>query len=86
MLNMFVFDYQHNHKKDAKKKNLLAIDSSNWVESNLDVDDNISYTSVQKEVNISILHHMKENGMKKLFHINIEVKNTKVYALFDSDS
>lgn len=35
-----------NHKKDYKKMNLLAIDSNNQVESNSDVDENISYTSV----------------------------------------
>jgi hypothetical protein len=33
-----------NHKKDAKKKNLLAMDSSNLVERNSDVDENIVYT------------------------------------------
>jgi hypothetical protein len=53
-----------NHKKDAKKKNLLAMDSSNQVERNSDVDENISCTSVQKEVNLSSLHHKEEKEMK----------------------
>jgi hypothetical protein len=35
-----------NHKKDAKKKNLLGKDSRNQVERNSDVDENIVYTSV----------------------------------------
>jgi hypothetical protein len=46
-----------NHKKDAKKKNLLATDLSNHVESSFDVDEKIICTSMQKEVNLSILHH-----------------------------
>jgi len=35
-----------NHKKDRKKKNILATNSRNHVESRLDVDENIVYTSV----------------------------------------
>jgi hypothetical protein len=70
-----------NHKKDAKKKNLLATDSSNQVERNSDVDENIVCTSVQKEVNLSILHHQEEKEMTKLFHIKIQVKKTKIDAL-----
>jgi hypothetical protein len=34
----------------------------------------------------NILHHKEEKEMKKLFHIKIQVKNTKVDALFDSSS
>jgi hypothetical protein len=63
-----------NCKKDGKKRNLLDTYSSNQVEIKLDVDENISLTSVHKEVNMSILHHKEEKEMKKLFHI----KNTKV--------
>jgi hypothetical protein len=37
-------------------------------------------------VNLSSLHHKEEKEMNKLFHINIQVNNTKVYALFDSSS
>jgi hypothetical protein len=51
-----------------------------------DVDENIVCTSVQKEVNLSILHHQEEKEMTKLFHINIQVKKTKIDALFDSGS
>jgi hypothetical protein len=68
-----------NHKKDAKKKNLLATDSSNQVERSFDVDENI-VTQVQKEVNLSILHHQEEKEMTKLFHIKIQVKKTKIDA------
>jgi hypothetical protein len=49
------------------------------------VDKNIFYTYVNKEVNLSILHHQEEE-MTKLFHINIQVKKTKIDAMFDSDS
>ena len=52
-----------NHKKDEKKKNLLTKDSNNQIEIILDVDDNILCTSVQKEVNLSILHHQKDKEM-----------------------
>jgi hypothetical protein len=44
-------------KKDEKEKNLLAIDSINQVESSSDVDENIVYKFVQKEVNLSSLHY-----------------------------
>jgi hypothetical protein len=56
------------------------------VESILDVDGNSLCTSIQKEVNLSILHHQEEKDMTKLFHINIRVKNTKINSLFDSGS
>jgi hypothetical protein len=75
-----------NRKKDAKKKNLLAMDSSNQVESNSDVDEKIVCTSVQKEVNLSNLRHRKEKEMTKLFHIETQVKKTKIDALFDFGS
>jgi hypothetical protein len=70
------------HKKEAKKNNLLATDSSNQVERISNVDENIIYTSMQKEVNISILHHEEEKDMINLFHIKIQVKKTNIDALF----
>jgi hypothetical protein len=48
-----------NCKNDAKK-NLLAKDSSNLVGNNLNVDGNIVCTTIQKEVNLNILHHKEE--------------------------
>lgn len=38
-------------KKDKNKKNLMAMNSRNQVESSAAVDENIICTSVQKEVN-----------------------------------
>jgi hypothetical protein len=35
---------------------------------------------------LSRIHHKEDKEMKKLFHINIQVKNTKVYAQFDYGS
>jgi hypothetical protein len=75
-----------NHKKDAKKKNLLAMDLVNLVESNSNVDEKIVYTIVQKELNWSSLLRKEEKEMTKLFHIKILVKKTKVNALSDSCS
>jgi hypothetical protein len=75
-----------NHKKEVKKNNILAIDSSNRVESSSEVDDNIVYTTMQKEVNLSSLHHYEEKEMTKLFHIRIQVKKTNIDAMFDSGS
>ena len=72
--------------KDGKKKNLLATYSRNHIKSISDVDENIFYTSMQKEVNLSIFHHWEEKEMTKLFHIKIHVKKTKIYVLFDSGS
>ena len=75
-----------NKKKDNKKKNLMATDSSNQVERSSDVDEKIVCTSVQKEVNLSSLQQQEEKEMTKLFHIKIQVKKTKIDALFDSGS
>jgi hypothetical protein len=75
----------NNYKKDANKKKLLAMDSSNQVESSLDMDEKIVCTSMQKEVNMSIRHHKEEMEMTKIFHINIQVKKTKVDTLFNSN-
>ena len=49
-----------NHKKDAKKTNLLATDSRKDLKDNLDVDENLICTIVQNEVNPSILHPKEE--------------------------
>jgi hypothetical protein len=75
-----------NHKKDGKKKNLLSMDSINKVESISNVDENIVCTSLPKEVNFSILHHQEEKDITKIFHINIQVKKTKIDSLFKSSS
>jgi hypothetical protein len=75
-----------NRKKDAKKKNLLATNSSKQVESSSEVDEKIVCTSVQKEVNLRSLHHQKVKEMTKLFHIKTQVKKTKIDALFDFGS
>jgi hypothetical protein len=37
-------------------------------------------------VNLSILHHQEEKEMTNLFHIKIQVKKTKIGALFNSSS
>jgi len=51
---------QKNENKDNKKKNLMATDSRNQVESSLDMDERIVCTSVQKEVNLSSLQQYEE--------------------------
>jgi hypothetical protein len=50
------------------------------------VDEKIVNTFVQKEVNLSSPHHHEEKEMTKLFHIKIQVKKTKIDALFDYSS
>jgi hypothetical protein len=40
----------------------------------------------KRGVNLSSLHHQEEKEMTKLFHIKIQVKETKIGALFDSVS
>jgi hypothetical protein len=69
-----------------KNKNILATDSSNQVEISSDVDANIVCTYVQKEVNLSILHHQEEKEMTNLFHSKIHVKKTEIDAMFESGS
>jgi len=75
-----------NYKKDKKKKNLLATVSSNQVKIRSDVEENIVYTSMKKEVNLSILHHQEYKEITKLFHIKNRVKKTKIDDMFDSGS
>jgi hypothetical protein len=75
-----------NCKKEGNKNNLLAIDSGNQVEIRSDVDENIFYTFVKKEVNLSSLRHQEEKEMTKLLHINIQVNKTKIDAMFESGS
>jgi hypothetical protein len=58
-------------KKDAKKKNIIATYSRNQVERRYDMDENIVYTLMYKEVNLSILCRYDEKKMKKLFHVKI---------------
>jgi len=71
-----------NHKKDAKNKNMLAaMDSDNQAESSSDVNDNILCTIVQKEVNLSSLHHKEDKDITKLFCIKIQV-NKKKWMLY----
>ena len=41
---------------------------------------------MQKEVNLSSLHHKEEKEMTKFCHIKIHIKKTKVDALFNSGS
>lgn len=62
------------------------MDSFNLIECSMDVNEKTVYTSVQKELNMNILHSKEENEMTKLFQINTQVKNTTVDALFDFDS
>ena len=45
-----------NLTRDVKKKNLMAKYSSNQMENNSDMDENIFYTLRQKEVILGILH------------------------------
>jgi hypothetical protein len=35
---------------------------------------------------MSTLYHKEDKNMKKLFHINIQVKNTEAYSLLNSNS
>lgn len=63
---------------------MLVMDSGNHVERNSNIDKKIFYTTMKKEVSLSSLHPMEEKDMIKLFHIKIQVKETKVDALFNS--
>ena len=75
-----------NYKKDVRKNILLSKDPGNQVESNLDVDENIVFTTMQKEVNQSIPFQKYEKEMTKLFHIKVYVQKKKLDDLFDSSS
>jgi hypothetical protein len=41
---------------------------------------------VQKDINLSILHHKEDKEMTKLFYIKIQIKNTKMDVIFNSNS
>jgi hypothetical protein len=62
------------------------MDSRNLVESNSGEDENFVYNTKQKEVKLSSHHHKVKKEMTKLLCIKIQVKKTKVDALFDSAS
>lgn len=64
----------------------MATDSINQIESNLDANEKIVYTSVQKKVNLSSLQQQEENEQTRLFHRKMQVKKTKNDGLFDSGS
>jgi len=72
-----------NYEKDTKKNNILVVDSCNRVESSSYIEEKIVCTIMWKEVNPSSFHPWEENDMTKLFHIKIQVKKTKVDAIFD---
>jgi hypothetical protein len=76
----------NNYKKDVNKKKLIGMNSRNLVERSSNADENISYTLIQKEMNLSSLDYREEKEMKNLFHIKIHVKKTKVDALFNFSS
>jgi hypothetical protein len=56
--------------------NLLATNLRNQFERKFDVDKNIVFTSVKKEVNLNSLHHQEERVMTNIFHIKIQVNKT----------
>jgi len=78
-------NFNQDNCKEAKKKNMLSMDLSNQVGSNSYVDKKIVCTIMQREVNMSSLHPKEENEMKRIIHINIQVKKTKVDTLFNSN-
>ena len=57
----------NNRKKDSKKKNLLDTYSSKELESSSNPDENIIYSTVQKEVNLSSLLPKEEKEMINSF-------------------
>ena len=64
----------------------MATHSRNQVEKILNVYEKIICMSMEKVVNLSSLQQYEEKEMTKLFHIKIQVKKTKIDALFDSGS
>jgi hypothetical protein len=65
---------------------MLGLDSGNQVENNAVVDEKIAYTIVHRKVVMRSLDHNEEKEMTKLLHIIIQVKKTKVDAIYDSCS
>ena len=50
---------------------MLTKDLGNELERNLDVDEKIVCTIVQKGMNLNILYHNEDKEMKKLSHIKV---------------
>jgi hypothetical protein len=69
-----------------KKRGIHVVIKILWMKVLSNVDENIIYKMVHKEVSPSRLHHKEGNEMPKLFHINIQIKKRNIYALFDSHS
>lgn len=64
----------------------MAIDFSSQFERKLYVDENIFYTSVQKDMNLRSLQQQEEKEMTKLFHIRTKVKKIHIGAMLDFES
>jgi hypothetical protein len=74
-------------KNFQKKKNkyLIVVDEEERENNTSDIDGKISYTTIQKEVVLISGNLKEEREVIKLFHVNIHMKQTKLYYLFDLD-
>lgn len=62
------------------------MDSRNQIGSISNKDGRITYTSVKKGVNMSILHHKEQTETRKPFMFKFLVKKTKVDTLLNFGS
>jgi len=62
------------------------MDDEEQVDKTSDLEGNINWTNIQKEVALVGCNYKEEKVMTKLFFIKMHMKKSKVDCLFDSGS
>jgi hypothetical protein len=69
-----------------KKKSLIPLDVEEWVDNTSDLEGNINWTNLHKEVALVGCSHKEKKVMTELFCIKIHMKQIKVDCFFDLGS
>jgi len=62
------------HFQKRKKKTFLSMDPKEWVENTLNLEGNINFNNIHKEVALVSHSHKQEKEMNDLFYIKIHMK------------
>ena len=75
-----------NKKKDHSKKNMITSMEGKDVEGSSDVDEEVACHTIHKTTNMTNKESIDEEERTRLFHVKVQVKKTRVDALFDMGS
>jgi len=86
--NCWKLNYEKHPKyfKKNKKATLISVDAKEWVDTTSDLEGNINFTNIQKEVALVGCSHKEEKVMTELLCTKNHMKHNKVYCLFDPSS